>query len=596
MTVFKPSHPTTPFELRDFSKGRQTSYSMNNYLLPKNSAKNSVNVNFDTVIGSAVVRPWTTLLGSNVASGKSPIGFTEFVGKAGSPNLTLTVFPGASTASIYYYDTSWHTSAVTTLNNTATCRFATIGGRVFLANGASTTTTDHIIGLMSSSDGNNWDNTNCAASDVSAGLLGTRAFIRPTLIIRSKQRLLVAGDTINTLNKDRVFFSSIIQPNVITQAVTSITRSGSLVIVTTTATNTFNVYDYITISGADQTGYNGSWMIQSIVSPTVFQFILNTTPTSPATGTILVSESQLQWNTDITTGYWIDINPDDGNNITAFAETADQTLIFKSNAMYRLDVINKSVDSSNIFNVGAVSQEAVTDCQGIVYFYSGDGIYRTNGGFPELISRLGCQDFLDAIPVENQSAVSAGHDRYNVWFSLGDITLNTGRYNQRTYNNVVVKFSVRDETWSIHSYAQKPVLFSRFYTSTNGRKTIFADSSGNVQTLDLGQTDNGTPIYFEMETQELELGNRAHVNNINDLITVYTNNGIDSKLQFKADEGDYKDIKISLDKRVNTGDGLTIQDAHYITFKWYGNSSGTAPVFEGLYLDDINDEGQVTTQ
>lgn len=569
----KPTRPVTPIELRDFSKGRITKYSANTYLIPKNSVSETMNINYDTIIGSGVVRPGTTLLGSTVASGKSPLGMAEFVGPNGSPNLQFAVMTGASTSTLYYFDTSWHASGLNNLSNTAKCRFATIGGRSFIVNG---------VVFQSSADGNVWNNTSC---NFFTGIL-------PTMIMRTRQRLIAAGELTTGSSVDRVFFSSVINPNNTKFTVSSMTRSGSTVTITTSTAHNFVDNDFVTISGANEAGYNGTWPAVTTLIPTIFNVNITGTPATPATGSITVFKSALTWNTEPVVGDWIDINPDDNGNITALAETADQTLVFKNDGMYRLDVINKSVDSANIFNVGAVSQEAVTTCNGLCYFYSGMDIRRTNGGFPEILSRLSVQDFIDAIPQANDTSVVAGNDGQNVYFSIGDITLNSSQDNQVSYTNVVLKFSTRDEAWSVHSYAQKPARFSNFTYSTDGRKMLFADTAGNVQTFDKGTTDNGTPIFYSLETQEQEFGNRSHVNTLSDLITVFTKNGIDSKLQTKGNDNDYDDVKITLDKRVNTGDSLMV-DGNYVTFKWFGESSGTAPVFEGLYLEDINDEGQI---
>lgn len=81
-----------------------------------------------------------------------------------------------------------------------------------------------------------------------------------------------------------------------TAAVTSMTRASSTVTVTMTATNsTLVTGDYIKISGAVETDYNGVWQI-TVVSGTVFTFNIGVlTPTTPATGTILYRKAPLNW-------------------------------------------------------------------------------------------------------------------------------------------------------------------------------------------------------------------------------------------------------------------------------------------------------------
>ncbi len=484
-----------PYQLRDFRRGVIRKSSVCNFLAPENSVSHSLNINYDYIIGSAAVRSGTTKLGATVASNKTPLGLYNFVGTGGSPNLALAVYSGAANASIYYYDTSWHTSGATALNNSAKNRFTTLGGRVFRVSTGDA--------MTSSADGNTWNTTDCITTNS----------VVPSLVFRYKGRLLASG---YSGFKDRVYFSSIISPN---------------------------------------------------ASPFI------------------------TWNTDPDTGDWIDINPDDGGNVTGFAETSSYVLIFKNTGMYRLDVVNKTADAQNIYNIGSVSQESIVTCQGVTYFFSGQDIRRTDGGYPEQISRLGVQDIIDAIPQANWGNVATGTDGLNVFFSIGNVTLGTNTDDQTTYNNVVLKFSPRDESWSIHSYADTFRYFCNF-TTTDGLTMVGSDTSGDVQTMNSGTTDNTTPIYFELETQELEFTGRQNLKKISDRLVVFSNNGLDSQLQVREDGDDYIPINIDLSKRVNIGEEINAS-GNFFTFKWFGSSSGTPPIFEGIYLDNVVDQGVV---
>ncbi len=179
--------PQQPFVLRDFRLGRYTN--VGNFIVPENSVSNSINVNFDDIIGVARVRRGTTKLGATVASNKTPLGLGSFVGKNGTPNLLLAVYSGASTATIYYYDTAWHASATTNLSNSAINRFSVLGNHGFITNS--------VDGMKDSADGNTWATTNS---------IGT---YKPSCLFRYAGRMLAAGDP---TYPDRVFFSSVIDP------------------------------------------------------------------------------------------------------------------------------------------------------------------------------------------------------------------------------------------------------------------------------------------------------------------------------------------------------------------------------------------------
>src|SRR3990167_713415 len=292
----------------------------------------------------------------------------------------------------------------------------------------------------------------------------------------------------------------------------------------------------------------------------------------------------LTWNPNTTSGNFIDINPDDGSNLTGFAEASGLILVFKDKAMYRMNVVTKTVDLDNIFNIGAVSQESITTCQGIVYFFSGIDIRQTNGDLPVQISRLGVQDWIDAIPQANWAAVAAGTDGLNVYFSIGNVTMFLNKNEQQTFNNVILKFSPRDQAWSVHTYGNSFSFFAQYTNATNGRKMMGSDTAGNVQTINLGTQDINTPIFYTLETQEQELGTpRSHTKKITDKVVVLTKNGQDSELSVKADDGDFVPLKGTLEKRVNILKDINVE-GNYFIFKWSGTSQGTPPVFEGLEI------------
>ncbi|MGD0770192.1 MAG: hypothetical protein ABSB42_18575, partial [Tepidisphaeraceae bacterium] len=72
-------------------------------------------------------------------------------------------------------------------------------------------------------------------------------------------------------------------------SVTSITQSGGVPTVVTSSANNFAVGQYITITGATPSAYNGTYTIASIINSTTFTYTdsnVTSSTTSPATGTI----------------------------------------------------------------------------------------------------------------------------------------------------------------------------------------------------------------------------------------------------------------------------------------------------------------------
>lgn len=119
---------------------------------------------------------------------------------------------------------------------------------------------------------------------------------------------------------------------------------------------------------------------------------------------------------------------------------------------------------------------------------------------------------------------------------------------------------------------------------------VGSDLTGDVQTLNVGKSDDSEPIYYELETQELEFANRALYKRIMDKLGVAALHASDSKIQFKLDEQDYKDILIGLSKRVNIAT-IPVCKAHYLTVRWSGSSTTKSAILEGFYLTNVKEEG-----
>lgn len=68
-------------------------------------------------------------------------------------------------------------------------------------------------------------------------------------------------------------------------SVTSMTLSGTTVSVTTSSSHGFKTGDYVMVSGANETDYDGAFVV-NVIDSTHFEYTITGTPTSPATGAI----------------------------------------------------------------------------------------------------------------------------------------------------------------------------------------------------------------------------------------------------------------------------------------------------------------------
>lgn len=127
-------------------------------------------------------------------------------------------------------------------------------------------------------------------------------------------------------------------------------------------------------------------------------------------------------------------------------------------------------------------------------------------------------------------------------------------------------------------------------TSLHTIQFVGINTAGDVQTMNVGKADDGTAINFELETQQLDFGNRSHLKQIADEIVVFTKDADASTLLVNTDLQGYKQIPISLENRVNFGDEINLE-GHYMQFKWYGNTQTQTPIFEGFFINNITDKG-----
>lgn len=72
-----------------------------------------------------------------------------------------------------------------------------------------------------------------------------------------------------------------------------------------------------------------------------------------------------------------------------------------------------------------------------------------------------------------------------------------------TYTNVVLKYNILQDTWDIRQYPTHHRAYTKYVDSLDAVYTVFGDTDGNVLFYNVGDDDNGTPIYYTVEPQDL---------------------------------------------------------------------------------------------
>lgn len=176
-----------PFFVKDLSGGMVTN--VNENIAPRNSVALGLNVDFDEEIGSAVSRPGTATVASQLVDGEAILGLHDFQDSDASNHALLAAVnaSGGATSVVYKVGTG---TIVTGLTADLTFRFLTFLDSTLIING-----TD----APRSYDGATVITTGGAFD------LANIPFAEPSLCIEWLDRVYLAGDT---ANPDRLYYSS----------------------------------------------------------------------------------------------------------------------------------------------------------------------------------------------------------------------------------------------------------------------------------------------------------------------------------------------------------------------------------------------------
>lgn len=219
----------------------------------------------------------------------------------------------------------------------------------------------------------------------------------------------------------------------------------------------------------------------------------------------ILSTAGILWYSDVvnatgdgfSSSVWtnIGVNPNDGQLATGLIRHRGRLFIFKNESIYRYDG-NTEPEAS--IRIGAHSPKSIISL-GSLFFFHSSGIHSIDSGDPVLISRP-IQKFIDGMDTTNWSKVSAGKDTENVYFWLGNCTINDVHEFDygAVYQNVVAKHNIYSQSWTIYTNWDARLWI---FDESNGA-TYFADSTGKIFKIKEGYSDIDDttilPIYLEV--------------------------------------------------------------------------------------------------
>ncbi len=166
------------------------------------------------------------------------------------------------------------------------------------------------------------DQTTRDSLDIWAGYEGIVPFVSTqsvgnAVFLGTPGSIINAGDEFNAENGNTYTVDDNVTISTISISIFSLTRSGTTVTRTTSTAHNLASNLIPTISGAVETDYNGLQLI-TVLTATTFSYEITGTPTTPATGTILLTyDGVLTALTSV--GFGSDQNLDSGAKLTATA-------------------------------------------------------------------------------------------------------------------------------------------------------------------------------------------------------------------------------------------------------------------------------------
>ena len=231
---------------------------------------------------------------------------------------------------------------------------------------------------------------------------------------------------------------------------------------------------------------------------------------------------------------------DGGGTLQALNKVPGYLMIYKQRSLKRWNF--DSTFPEDLVNIGTQSHKSVVRARGKNFFFYGpNGFYETAGNYPKLISRP-VQRIIDGIASSFYSKVNGWSDNNNIYWSIGDITVDFDRGYTETYTNVVLRFTIDTEQWAPLQYAHEFRAMNQYISGTD-TLVIGGDDDGQVIQINTGNSDyGGIPIKYILQSPEFDFQNRHLRKTISEKIYVHSDGTRGAELQARLDYGDWKSI------------------------------------------------------
>jgi hypothetical protein len=186
---------------------------------------------------------------------------------------------------------------------------------------------------------------------------------------------------------------------------------------------------------------------------------------------------------------FIPIMEDDGHTIVDLVAWGDVLAVPKTGGIYVLrNAGTRSLERGVISEKHGVRGLSTQVAEGSLLWYSGENVYRSEGGVPSAISTLRVRKTLDRIPELYKhvvrSAVLPKQSLYLLAVPLDGATTPSH----------IVAYNYKTDVWDVVTPSQAPLFFGRFFETTFNEALYGAFADGRIYEMESGLTDAGTAI------------------------------------------------------------------------------------------------------
>ena len=283
---------------------------------------------------------------------------------------------------------------------------------------------------------------------------------------------------------------------------------------------------------------------------------------------------------------FLQISPADGEKMTGLKRHSRALLVFKQNHIYRVFSINSTDPDPSIMR-GTYSHESIIEAKDGIYYHHPTGFYKfVFDGEQEEISRP-IIDIIKAIPRSSYENITGWADDDHIYWSIGDITLDG-----ISYNNLVCRRTISTKLWTIYSHPQE-FRSSILYDDGSSLFQLLGDDTGNVYKFDVGTTDNGTAIFYDLISHWMYFTENKHLKKTFSKLAAVHENAQGASISYQIDSDNQKRTNNawtpigSIQKDLYEVLSLNAQNFVRIRFRVSGSNSGTPLIFRHFEALDL---------